>query len=298
MGVNLRIAVTGSQGQVARSLIERAEQTGADVIALARPLLDLAEPSTIFPALASAAPDVVVNAAAYTAVDKAESEEPLAFAINCVGAASVAEAARRIGVPVIHLSTDYVFDGALDRPYREDDPTGPLNAYGRSKLAGERAVMAANPRCVVLRVSSVYSPFGVNFVKTMLRLGKTRDRIGVVADQVAQPTSALDIASVILEICRVLALGEEPRMFGIFHAAGDGAANWAEFAEAIFAETTARGGRKIQVARITASEYPTAARRPANSRLDTQKLAGVYGVVLPSWRASLPRALERLVGED
>src|SRR5271154_817778 len=180
----MRIVVTGSQGQVVRSLLERAANRDVDIIALARPLLDLAEPSTIISSIVSAAPDIVVNAAAYTAVDKAESEEAFATRINGAGAGAVAVAASHLSVPIIHLSTDYVFDGARDRPYREDDPTRPLSAYGRSKSAGELAVRTATPRHVILRTSWLYSPFGANFVRTMLRLGETRDNVSVVADQV------------------------------------------------------------------------------------------------------------------
>jgi dTDP-4-dehydrorhamnose reductase len=292
----MRIAVTGSQGQVARSLSERAKERGMDVVALARPQFDLTEPETIGTSLTAAAPDVVVNAAAYTAVDKAESEEALAHMINCSGAAMVADAANRLAIPVIHLSTDYVFDGGLDRPFREDDPTGPLNAYGRSKLAGEEAVRAANARHVILRTSWVYSPFGANFVRTMLRLGETRAAVSVVADQIGQPTCALDIADAILDICDVLKTRPvNDHHFGLFHLAGSGATNWADFAKAIFAEAARHGRPGVSVAPIATSQYPTPARRPANSRLDTQKLANIYGIELPQWRSSLSLVIERLL---
>ncbi len=292
----MRIAVTGSEGQVVRALRERSAGRGVEIITLARPRFDLAEPAMIGPSLTSAAPDIVVNAAAYTAVDKAEAEEAAAQKINCAGAKMVAEAARRLDLPIIQLSTDYVFDGALDRPFREDDLTAPLNAYGRSKLAGEQAVRAANPRHVILRTSWIYSPFAANFVKTMLRLGETRDSVGVVGDQIGQPTSALDIADAVLDICAVLrSRPVNERMFGIFHLAGAGATNWADFAEAIFAEAVRHGRRPVEVTHITASQYPSAARRPANSRLDTQKIARTYGVALPHWRSSLPSIIQRLL---
>ena len=292
----MRIAVTGSQGQVARSLVERAALRDAEIVTLARPSFDLADPSTILRAFESAAPDVIVNAAAYTAVDKAESDEALADEINGVGAGSVARAAKRLGIPIIQFSTDYVFDGTLDRPYREDDRTGPINAYGRSKLAGEQAVKEATPYHVILRISWIYSPFGTNFVRTMLRLAETRDKIGVVADQIGQPTCALDVADGILAICdRLKAYPGEERLFGIFHMAGAGAASWADFAEAIFTEAARLGRRPTAVQRIATEQYPTPARRPRNSRLDTQKLAEIYGLALPPWRDSLPAVVARLI---
>jgi dTDP-4-dehydrorhamnose reductase len=292
----MRIAVTGSQGQIVRSLLERAVDRDTDIVTLARPNVDLSDLSSIAPAVEFVAPELIVHAAAYTAVDKAEAEQELAHQINAIGAGSVAAAARRLGIPIVHLSTDYVFDGTLDRSYREDDPTRPLNAYGRSKLAGERAVKEANPRHVILRTSRVYSPFGANFVRTMLRLGETRNEISVVADQIGQPTSALDIADAILAICRNLkaATGDE-RLLGTFHLAAAGAACWADLAEAIFAEAAHHGRPQVSVKRITADQYPTPARRPANSRLDTRKLAQVYGIALPEWRASLPATVARLV---
>jgi dTDP-4-dehydrorhamnose reductase len=295
----MRIAVTGSQGQIVRSLLERAATRDAEIFTLARPRLDLADPSTIIAAIESIAPDVIVSAAAYTAVDKAESEEALAQRINNVGAEEIAHAAQRLGIPIIHFSTDYVFDGTLDRPYREDDPTGPINAYGRSKLAGEQAVTEATPCHVILRTSWVYSPFGTNFVRTMLRLGETRDNIGVVADQIGQPTSALDIADAVLTIChRLRAQPRDGRLFGLFHMAGAGVTCWADFAEAIFTEAARHGRHPVAVTRIISEPDPTAAPRPANSRLDTRKLAEIYGVALPSWRNSLPALIARLLGSS
>ncbi len=269
---------------------------GITVIPVGRPALDLARPETIAPALAAAGPDVVVNAAAYTAVDKAESEPDLAHAVNAVGAGAVAEAAARLGLPVLHLSTDYVFDGRLDRPYREDDPTGPLGTYGGSKLEGERRVAGANPRHVILRTAWVYAPFGANFVRTMLRLATSRDEVGVVADQRGCPTGALDIASALLAIAarvRTGADGEPP--FGLFHLTGGGEATWADVAEAVFVRSAALGGPTALVRRITTADYPTPAPRPANSRLDGSRLADVYGLTLPDWHASLDTCVTRLL---
>lgn len=292
----MRIAVTGSQGQVARSLIERAATLGETVIAVGRPNLDLADPSTILPALRAASPDLIVNAAAFTAVDMAESDEAAAHRINAEGAGAVAGAAALLGVPVIQLSTDYVFDGALDRPYREADATQPLNAYGRSKCAGEEAVRQAARQHVILRTAWVYSPFGKNFLRTMLALGETRQNVNVVADQIGQPTSALDIADGILAICRRLKLEpQDEDLFGTFHMTAQGTASWADFAEAIFAERERHGGSHVTVTRIASQDYKTAAHRPANSRLDSTKLASIYGIILPDWRKSVAKVTDRLL---
>jgi dTDP-4-dehydrorhamnose reductase len=289
----LRILVTGAKGQVVSSLVERAPP-GVEVVALGRPELDLAEPASIRDAFDDETADVVVNAAAYTAVDQAESEEALATRINGEGAGLVAEAARALGAPIIQLSTDYVFDGSLDRPYLEDDPVGPIGAYGRSKLAGEEAVAAANPRHVILRTAWVYSPFGANFVKTMLRLGETRNEVRVVADQRGSPTSALDIADAVFGVAARMLMQPEPEHYGVFHMTGAGEATWAEFAEAIFDQVRGLGGPAVRVIPIATADYPTAARRPANSRLDCGRLLRDYGFSLPDWRESLPAVVERL----
>ncbi|HLH11504.1 MAG TPA: dTDP-4-dehydrorhamnose reductase [Methylovirgula sp.] len=292
----MRLAVIGSQGQVARSLVERAP-ADAEIVTLGRPHFDLAAPASMIHAVERIRPDMIVNAAGYTAVDKAESEEDLAYRINAFGAGKLAEAADRLAVPLIYFSTDYVFDGTLDRAYREEDLAAPINAYGRTKLAGEDAVRAAGPAHVILRTSWVYSPYGTNFVRTMLRLGETRDEVDVVADQVGQPTSALDIADAVFAICRRLAVRRREEIcFGTFHMAGTGATSWADFAEAIFAEAARHGRRRVAVAHIKAANYPTPARRPANSRLDTGKLAETFDIVLPDWRRSLAPIVARLLG--
>jgi dTDP-4-dehydrorhamnose reductase len=291
----VRIAVTGKTGQVVSSLIERGTAAGHEVIALGRPELDLADPASIARALAAAAPDAVTSAAAYTAVDKAETERDLAFAVNGAGAGAVAEAAKALGVPLVHVSTDYVFDGLADRPYVESDPTGPTGVYGASKLAGEQAVLAAYPEnSAVLRVAWVYSPFGGNFVKTMLRLAGDRDEMSVVADQIGNPTSALDIADGILSVATNLLSDAASALRGTFHMTASGEASWADFAESIFAASAARGGPCATVRQITTADYPTPATRPANSRLDCGLIARTHGVTLPEWRASLDTVIARL----
>lgn len=294
----MRIAVTGKSGQVVSALLERGPAAGVEVVAVGRPELDLADPKHATAVFAALRPDAIVSAAAYTAVDEAESKADLAFAINGRGAGAVATAAAELGVPVIHLSTDYVFDGSKPTAWVEDDPTGPLGVYGASKRAGEAAVLGAGARAVVLRVAWVHSPFGANFVKTMLRLSETRDRLGVVDDQIGAPTSAFDIADGIVSVAEALvARPDEATLLGLFHmGAGGPDASWADFAEAIFAGSSARGGRASVVDRIPSSAYPTAAKRPARSRLGSERLARVHGIELPDWRISLDVVLDRLIG--
>jgi dTDP-4-dehydrorhamnose reductase len=273
----VRIAVTGKEGQVVRSLIERSAAAGHDIVTVGRPEIDLAgEPDSIVPALEAATPDVIVSSAAYTAVDRAESERDIAFAINQRGAAAVAQAAAKLAVPLIHLSTDYVFDGTKRAPYVETDETGPASVYGASKLAGEQAVVAAHANAAVLRTAWVYSPFGANFVKTMLRL-------------------AGDIADGILGVASNLTSSQDAALRGTFHMTAKGEATWADFAEAIFEASAKAGGPRARVRRITTADYPTPARRPANSRLDSTKLEQAHCVRLPDWSSSLPQVVRRLV---
>ncbi|NML13021.1 dTDP-4-dehydrorhamnose reductase [Sphingobium sp. AR-3-1] len=290
----MKIAVTGTAGQVVTSLIERGTAAWHEVITIGRPDLDLADPASVVRSLEATAPDVIVSAAAYTAVDKAETESDLAFAVNGAGAGAVAQAAKTLGVPLIHISTDYVFDGTLDRPYLESDPTGPTGVYGASKLAGERAVLDIHDNSAVLRVAWVYSPFGGNFVKTMLRLAADRDELGVVGDQVGNPTSALAIADGIIQVATNLVSDSSPTLRGTFHMTVPGDASWADFAEAIFTASAARGGPSASVRAIGTADYPTPATRPANSRLDCALIARVHGVTLPDWPTSLDEVMDRL----
>jgi dTDP-4-dehydrorhamnose reductase len=296
----LRIVVTGGPGQLVLSLIERgAARTSEafEIVAVGPPELDLAFPDDdrILAALAAASPDVIVNAAAHTAVDKAETERELAFAINAEGAGAVARAAARLGVPLVHVSTDYVFAGDKLEPYTENDVPAPTGVYGASKLAGEAAVLASGADAAILRTAWVYSPFGANFVKTMLRLAETREELGVVADQRGNPTNALDLADAVLTVATNLTADAAPQLRGLFHATGSGEASWADFAEAIFAASAAQGGRSARVKPITSAEYPTPARRPANSRLDCSRLAQHHGVRLPDWHGSTRAVVARLV---
>lgn len=296
----LRLVVTGRHGQVVRALtelacVEGAPVAGLSVFTIARPELDLAGEGDLEASFAQLKPDVIVNAAAYTAVDKAESERELAFSINANGAGRVARAAHRLGVPVIQLSTDYVFDGSATNPYVEDDSTAPINYYGVTKLAGERLVQEATSNHVTLRTSWVYAPFGQNFVMTMLRLGAQREEMRVVGDQYGSPTSALDIATSIVRIALALVeRPEDPSLRGIFHMTNQGTTTWAGFASEIFRLSAERGGNSTRVIPIPTSEYPTPARRPMSSRLSNAKLAEVYGLHPALWSDALRNVLDKI----
>jgi dTDP-4-dehydrorhamnose reductase len=290
----MRILVTGRAGQLVTSLAERAAHNGrTELITCGRPEFDLEHPETISRSLEALQPDLVVNAAAYTAVDRAESDAELAFAINRDGAAEMARVANSRGVPLVHISTDYVFDGNKPNPYTELDEPVPLSVYGRSKLEGERAVMAAHPEALVLRTSWLFSPFGCNFVKTMLRVGAERRRLRIVRDQIGNPTSALDLAAAILEIAPVL-LRERG---GLYHLAGRGSASWHDFAVLIFKESCKRGGPAPQLEAIRTADYKMAAQRPANSRLNCDAFSCRFGITLRSWEDTVVETVSRCLHE-
>ena len=293
----MRLYVFGAEGQVARSLREAAEYDANIEFGFSgRSAVDITNAASIEAEIARFKPDVVVNPAAYTAVDKAESEPELAFAINRDGARAVAAAASHLGAPVIHLSTDYVFDGKKSGAYLESDAVDPQCVYGRSKLAGELAVAKANPRHVVLRTSWVYAPFGANFVQTMLRLAAERGRLRVVDDQTGCPTYAPDIADAILAIARKLVgPGWHNDDAGVTHIAGPDALTWCGFARDIVRLSAERGRRSVPVDPIATSDYPTPAARPANSRLSTARLNSVFDIGLPPLQQSLTRCLDRLL---
>lgn len=279
------ILITGAAGQVGLALTRLAWPGPHRLVTPSRAELDLTDAAAIRSLFERHAFAVVINPAAYTAVDKAESEPAAAFAVNATAPALLAEACRAADVPLVHVSTDYVFDGAADRPYREDDAVAPLGVYGASKLAGELAVRSIQPRSSVLRTAWVVSPDRSNFLKTMLRLAQTRDELGVVGDQHGCPTAASDIAKALQTIAlRMIADPQAPT--GVFHFAGAGETTWAGFAQAIFAESARLGGPSAAVRSITTAEYPTPARRPANSRLDCGRIADAYGIQPRDWRAA------------
>jgi dTDP-4-dehydrorhamnose reductase len=280
----MRLLVFGRTGQVATELVRLAP----DATYLGRDTADLADPAACAAAIAAHRPDAVINAAAWTAVDRAESEEPAAHVVNAAAPAAMATACAALGVPLVHISTDYVFDGSGTAPFAPIAPTGPLGAYGRTKLAGERAVRASGATHAILRTSWVFSAHGANFVKTMLRLSDTRDRLTVVADQTGGPTPAAAIARACLTIAAQLAA--DPAKSGTYHFAGAPDVTWADFARAIFTAA----GRSCHVEDIPTSAFPTPARRPANSRLDCATTATTFGIARPDWRAGLADVLKEL----
>jgi dTDP-4-dehydrorhamnose reductase len=292
----VRLYVIGIEGQIARSLREAATQNPDIVIGCGgRPGLDILRRELVEKAFLAFSPDIVINAAAYTAVDRAESEPELAFAVNCDGAGTVAAATARLEIPIVHISTDYVFDGNKETPYIETDTAAPGSVYGRSKLAGERAVAAANDRHMILRTSWVYAPFGNNFVRTILRLSSDRDKLAIVDDQVGCPTYAPDIADAILILARKIeSCGWNERLAGVTHVAGPDEASWCSFAQQIMRLSEKKRGRFMEVEAISSSTYPTDAIRPANSRLCCERLASIFGVRLPPLERSLKKCLERL----
>lgn len=279
----MTLLVFGRSGQVATEL-----QARADVLALGRDRADLADPGACADAIRRTRPEAVINAAAYTAVDRAESEEDLATLINGDAPAAMARACADLDIPFVHISTDYVFDGTGDAPWPIDAPTGPLGAYGRSKLKGEEGVRAAGGTHAILRTSWVVSAHGGNFVKTMLRLGAERDRLTIVADQVGGPTAAGDIAEACLSIAAQLR--DDPAKSGTYHFAGAPDVSWADFAREIFAQADL----PCAVEDIPTSAYPTPARRPSNSRMDCSTLESAFGISRPDWRESLSLILKDL----
>ena len=279
----MRALVFGESGQVARELERVAETRGIEATFLGRGAADLADPEACARAVRAADVDIVHNAAAYTAVDRAEDEPSLAETVNAAAPGAMAAAAAARGLPILHLSTDYVFDGTPGRPWREDDAPRPLNVYGASKLGGERLVAAANPDHAILRTAWVFSRHGRNFVRTMLSAGRGRDEMRVVGDQRGGPTWAGDIAATLWTIAAAWTAGKGRA--GIFHYSGDPAVSWAEFAEAIFAQSG--WSERPKVTAIASHEWPTRAARPANSVLDCAAIAAAYGIARPDWRPAL-----------
>ena len=284
----MKLLVFGSSGQVGTEL-QRARLPEAMMLAgfdIAG--VDITNREAVFAGVRRERPDLVINAAAYTAVDRAEAEPAAAFAANAEGPKHIAAACREAGIPLIHISTDYVYDGAKRGPYIEGDPVNPLGVYGRSKAAGDQAVRDALAEHVILRTAWVYSAHGHNFVKTMLRLAAERPALRVVADQRGSPTAASDIAAALIAIAAKIGAGE--RHWGTFHFTGAGETTWHGFAEAI----VALAGRRMPVEAIATADYPTPARRPANSVLDCSKIAAAYGIVARPWQEALAEVVAEL----
>jgi dTDP-4-dehydrorhamnose reductase len=284
------ILVTGGSGQLASALA-----AAPGVLRVGRPEFDFDRPDTIATIVRAAAPRLVVNAAAYTAVDAAESNAEAAYRANAEGPAILAKLCADADIPLIHISTDYVFDGTKPTPYTEIDPVNPQGVYGASKLAGEEAVRMTRGKSIVLRTAWVYAPTGKNFVRTMLAVGKTRDRLTVVADQSGCPTTAADLAAAIRAIVALIdRTGWDPAYDGIFHAAGSGETTWHGLAVATFEEAARHGAKMPEVVPIATADWPTPAKRPANSRLDCTRLDVVFGITMPHWRQSLARTVDKI----
>lgn len=286
----------GATGQVARELLMCAPYAGARIQSLSRHDCDLTDEASVRRAVldASEDTDVVVNAAAYTAVDRAEDDREAAIAINERAPGVMAHACRERALPLIHLSTDYVFSGEKPASYGEDDPVEPIGVYGHSKLAGERAVSLAHPGAVILRTSWVFSPWGQNFLRTMVRLAGEREELGIVDDQHGCPTPAADLAEAVLAIALKLARGQDG-YGGIYHFSGGEPTTWRRFADAIFAEMSALGMKTPKVNPVTTREYPTPAARPAHSVLNCRKIGRVFNIQPADWRAGLRRDLRKIV---
>ena len=280
----MSLLVFGSTGQLAAAL----RSSAPDALFLNREAADLTDPDTCAAAIHTAQPSAVINAAAYTAVDRAEEEEALATVINAAAPGAMARACADASIPFLHVSTDYVFEGSGQRPWRPEDPVSPLNAYGRSKAAGEAAVRAAGGAHAILRTSWVFSATGRNFVTAMLELAQKRDQLNVVDDQIGGPTPACAIAQALLKMAEAMIAGQGG---GTYHFAGAPFVSWAGFAREIFACS----GQNVAVSGIPASAYPTTAQRPLNSRLDCTSLEAGFGIQPPDWRAKLAEVVEELV---
>ena len=282
----MKLLVIGKDGQVSTELLRRG--ASHEITALGLDVVDLTRPETGAKAIAAFEGDAILNAAAYTAVDKAETDTEIARAINATGPKLMAEAAAKKGIPFLHISTDYVFPGGGETPWVETDATGPLGAYGQTKLEGEEAVAAAGGPHATLRTSWVFSAHGQNFVKTMLRLGAERDSLSIVNDQIGGPTPAADIADALLTIAEAFTRGTGTS--GLFHFSGAPDTSWEGFAREIFAQS----GTQVAVTGIPTTAYPTPASRPLNSRLDCAKIEAAYGIKRPDWRTGLAAVLKEL----
>ena len=293
----MKLLCIGKSGQVALALAELSAARRVDCVCLGRPEFDLTRPHNLADTFEKLAPDMVVNAAAYTNVDGAETDRKTASSVNAEGPRVLAQACHAAGLPLVHISTDYVFSDPVDRPLIETDKVGGINAYGVSKAAGEAAIRAGTDAHIILRTSWVYSPFGSNFVKTMLRLAEQNGEARVVDDQIGSPTSAFDIAETILTLADKILTHPSSTQFGTYHFATSGYASWADLAALVFKLYEAETGCKIGLKRIPSSDYPTPAARPFNSRLDTTKITETFGIIPRDWQSGVVETVERLLKE-
>ncbi len=293
------ILITGGSGQLGDALQTLCKAQGLAFTAVSRPVFDFEKPDSIAACFAATRPDVVINAGAYTAVDKAESDVAAARAGNHMGPLALAALCASADIPFIHVSTDYVFDGNKGAPYVEGDATGPTGVYGATKRDGEAAILATGAKAVILRTAWVYAAHGKNFARTMLTYGRKNAVMRVVADQRGTPTAAPDLAAAILGIvAKIRATGWQPHYGGIFHATGAGETSWYGFACAIFTHAAKLGYPAPEVQPISTADWPTPVRRPPDSRLDCSKLKSVFAVTLPDWQDSLPGIVQALLRLD
>ncbi|MDW6003219.1 dTDP-4-dehydrorhamnose reductase [Vibrio mangrovi] len=286
----MRILVTGSSGQVGQSLVQQLQERQIDFLALNHKMLDITDTKAVLRTVSEYTPTVIINAAAYTAVDKAEEEIDLAYKVNCEGAKVLAEAARSVDASILHISTDYVFSGDKTDEYQENDITEPQGVYGKSKLAGELAVIRSCEKHIILRTSWVFGEYGHNFVKTMLRLAQEKDTLGIVNDQWGAPTYAGDIASALLTIAEAI-YHDRPVSYGVYHFSGHPYVTWFEFASSIFHHAQEKGMLRCipHLNPLTTEQFPTKAKRPANSRLSMTKIYREFGITASDWKSALQR---------
>ena len=292
----MRILITGSKGQVGTELTKQGQALKHEMLAFDQDQMDITQIESVQETVHEYQPDIVINAAAYTAVDQAEQEVELAYAVNKEGAANLATACKAHSIPLLHISTDYIFDGKQKYAYREDDTARPTGVYGQSKWQGDQAIKATLQEHIILRVSWVFAAQGNNFVKTMLRLGQERDELSIVADQHGGPTCAADIAKTLLKLAQKAINKENRKTFswGTYHYSGSPTTTWYDFAQEIFKEAQIQGLIKTvpRLKAISTEEYPTPATRPANSALDCSKIAEVFGIQQPDWRIGLNNVLK------
>ena len=291
----MRILITGAQGQVGKELVSIANQRGFDVIAAGQTELDITQLKKIESYVEVHQPDIVINAAAYTAVNKAEEEQDITYAINRDGTANLAAVSKEKNIPLLHISTDYVFDGTKSEAYSENDAVSPLGIYGISKWQGEETIRQTLPEHIILRVAWVFGAQGNNFVKTMLRLAKDRDELSVVADQFGRPSPAKDIAKTLIILAEQYQK-EKTLEWGTYHYCGDEKVSWCGFAKEILKQAKEQGliEKDIKVNAITTAEYQDPTKRPANSMLDCEKIKNTFGIEMPSWKESLNQVLTEL----
>lgn len=289
----MKVLITGCNGQVGHCLVKQLENK-AEILALDVDKLDITNKDQVFNTVLEFKPDFIINAAAHTAVDKAEEQEDLSYKINRDGPLFLAQAAKQVDACILHISTDYVFEGNKSGIYTEQDPTGPQGVYGASKLAGELAVQENNPKHIILRTAWVFGEHGNNFIKTMLRLGRDRDALSIVGDQFGGPTYAGDIANALIDIATQVQNGSTE--WGIYHFSGEPHVSWFEFAQAIFqqAEDKKVLDKTPTLTSIITSEFPTAAKRPENSKLDCSKIKSIFDIEASDWKMALNRIEEYL----